>query len=130
MTSADVSDLAKGIDIQVQTEHLEHGLGDKDKYAFAYHITIRNTGDTTVQLINRYWLITDSNGKKTEVRGAGVVGEQPVLEPGGEFSYTSGAMLETPVGTMQGFYEMQTPSGEMFQAPIEVFRLAVPNLVN
>ena len=81
-------------------------------------------------MLRRYWSITDANGKHTEVRGDGVVGEQPELEPGSSYTYTSGAVLETPVGTMQGHYEMQTKDGSLFEAPIPLFRLAVPNVLN
>ena len=123
--------LAAQIQIKVNTQYL-HGRvpeGEK-KYAFAYKIDISNIGDEQVQLINRYWLITDANGKKTEVRGAGVIGEQPIIAAGQSFQYTSGAILDTPVGTMQGYYEMQGPNGDMFEAPIDVFGLAVPNVIN
>lgn len=119
------------IQISVNTEFLHNRLPDeKQKYAFAYHITIVNAGDTDVQLLNRYWLITDANGKTSEVQGAGVVGEQPVIPPGQKYQYTSGAILDTPVGSMQGYYEMQSTDGETFRAPIDVFSLAVPNLIN
>lgn len=118
------------ITIGVQTQYLKDRAPDPDKYTFAYKITISNNGLQRVQLINRYWLITDGNGKKTEVQGQGVVGEQPYIAEGESFQYTSGAILDTPVGTMQGFYEMQNDNGESFQAPIEVFRLAVPNSLN
>ncbi|NTS77450.1 Co2+/Mg2+ efflux protein ApaG [Catenovulum sp. SM1970] len=103
---------------------------DDDRYVFAYTITIENTGEKTAKLINRHWLITDSNGKKNEVHGSGVIGQQPVIEPGDSFQYTSGSVVETPVATMQGHYEMQTEDGSSFEAPIDVFRLAVPNILN
>lgn len=123
--------LAAQIKINVNTQYLQGRLPEGDKkYAFAYKIDISNLGDERVQLINRYWLITDANGKKTEVRGAGVVGEQPIIAAGESFQYSSGAILDTPVGTMQGYYEMQCPNGDMFEAPIDVFSLAVPNVIN
>ncbi|AWL10942.1 Protein ApaG [Saliniradius amylolyticus] len=103
---------------------------EQDQFAFAYHIRITNEGEQTVQLINRYWLITDGNGTHKEVAGSGVVGQQPQIAPGESYEYTSGAMLETPVGTMQGHYDMQTASGETFQAHIPVFTLADPKQVN
>jgi len=118
------------VDITVETQFLKNQIPDKDKYAFAYRIAIHNNGQQAVQLINRYWLITDGNGKKTEVQGAGVIGEQPHIQPSDSFQYTSGAVLDTPVGTMQGYYEMQREDGERFQAAINIFRLAVPNILN
>ena len=118
------------VDISVQTQYLKNQVPDKDKYVFAYKITVHNNGQQSLQLINRYWLITDGNGKKTEVEGAGVIGEQPHIKPDESFQYTSGAILDTPVGTMQGFYEMQREDGQRFQAPIKVFSLAVPNALN
>ena len=118
------------VDIKVETQYLENQSPNKDKYAFAYRITIQNNSQQSIQLLNRYWLITDGDGKKTEVQGAGVIGEQPHIQIGDSFQYTSGAVLDTPVGTMQGYYEMQSDDGEQFQAPIDVFSLAVPNAVN
>lgn len=100
------------------------------RYVFAYTITIKNLSTETVQLLKRYWLITDANGKETEVHGEGVIGEQPVLAPGASYSYTSGAVLETPVGTMQGHYEMTSQSQLSFKAAIPMFRLAMPNILN
>lgn len=101
-----------------------------NRYVFAYTITIKNLSTETVQLLRRYWLITDANGKETEVHGEGVVGEQPHLAPGASYSYTSGAVLETPVGTMQGHYEMASQSQLSFKAAIPLFRLAMPNILN
>ncbi len=118
------------VDITVQTQYLKNQIPDKDKYVFAYKISIQNNSQQSIQLINRYWLITDGNGKKTEVHGAGVIGEKPHIQPGDSFQYTSGAVLDTPVGTMQGYYEMQREDGERFQAAINVFSLAVPNVLN
>ena len=118
------------VDITVETQYLKDQIPDKSKYAFAYKISIHNNCQDTVQLINRYWLITDGNGKKTEVQGPGVIGEQPHIKSGDCFYYTSGAVLDTPVGTMQGHYEMQGEDGERFQAAISVFSLAVPNVLN
>ena len=119
------------VNVEVQTRHLpDHPASQKGQYAFAYQITITNHSDVSVQLINRYWLITDGAGKRSEVEGSGVVGKQPTLAPGEEFQYTSGAILDTPVGTMEGYYEMQGQDGEMVRVPIDVFRLAVPNSIN
>lgn len=93
--------------IQVQSVYVEsQSIPEEERYVFAYTITIRNLGRFNVQLLGRYWLITNSNGRQTEVQGEGVVGEQPLIPPGGEFQYTSGAILETPLGTMEGHYEM------------------------
>lgn len=101
-----------------------------ERYVFAYTITIRNLTSDHLQLMRRYWLITDANGKQTEVSGDGVVGEQPQLAPGSSYRYTSGAVLETPVGTMQGHYELLTPQKEQVNASIPLFRLAMPNILN
>jgi ApaG protein len=100
------------------------------RYVFAYTITIQNHSSEPIQLLRRYWLITDANGKQTEVEGDGVVGEQPNLAPGASYRYTSGAVLETPVGTMQGHYEMVTQQHQLFRAAIPLFRLAMPNILN
>lgn len=118
------------INVKVQTQYLSGHTNEKNQYPFAYKITITNNSDKMVQLKNRYWLITDGNGKKTEVHGEGVVGKQPYIKHGESFEYTSGAVLETPIGSMQGFYEMQNEMGDWFQAPIEVFSLTVPNTLN
>ena len=101
-----------------------------DRYVFAYTITILNTGAATAQLLSRHWIITDANGKVQEVVGDGVVGEQPHLQPGEGFRYSSGAILETPVGAMQGKYRMVADDGEHFDAPIAAFTLAVPGLLH
>lgn len=103
---------------------------DNNQYLFAYHITIRNEGPETVQLMARHWVITNGEGKAEDVRGPGVVGYQPTLKPGEEFQYTSGCPLPTPVGTMHGEFNMVTAKGEKFDARIEPFRLAVPRALN
>lgn len=100
------------------------------RFVFAYTITIANQSANTVKLLRRYWSITDANGKHTEVHGDGVVGEQPELAPGQSYTYTSGAVLETPVGTMEGYYEMKSADGADVRTPIPMFRLAVPNILN
>tara|TARA_R110002126_G_scaffold75469_33_gene188484 strand:- start:3725 stop:4102 length:378 start_codon:yes stop_codon:yes gene_type:complete len=102
----------------------------ENRFVFAYTITIENRSAEQVKLLKRYWLITDANGKQAEVYGDGVVGEQPELAPGCSYSYTSGAVLETPVGTMQGHYEMIDSNKQSFNAAIPVFRLAMPNILN
>ncbi|MEQ4530722.1 MAG: Co2+/Mg2+ efflux protein ApaG [Mixta sp.] len=117
--------------VQVQSFYVEsQSAPDEDRYVFAYTITIRNLGRDNVQLLSRYWLITNGNGRATEVQGDGVVGEQPHIAPGDEFQYTSGAVLETPMGTMQGHYVMIDDRGETFHVDIPVFRLAVPSRIH
>lgn len=119
------------ITIGVETAYLEDQSAPKnDQYAFSYTITIHNTGGQPAKLINRHWIITDANGKIEEVHGEGVVGEQPYLKPGEAFRYTSGAILDTPVGAMEGEYEMEADNGELFMAQIPPFSLAVPNRLN
>lgn len=100
------------------------------RYVFAYTITITNAGASPAKLLTRHWLITDANGKVQEVRGDGVVGEQPYLKPGESFRYTSGAMIETPVGTMQGEYTMRTDDGSHFDASIPRFTLSIPRTLH
>ena len=102
---------------------------EEDRYVFAYTITIRNEGQVAARLLTRHWVITDANGKVEEVRGDGVVGEQPYLKPGQGFRYSSGAVIETPVGSMQGTYQMLADDGVQFDAPIEPFRLAMPGIL-
>jgi ApaG protein len=119
------------IRIQVATSYVDHeSEPDSDRYVFAYTITISNSGDIPAQLISRHWVITDANGKVQEVNGDGVVGEQPKLNPGEEFRYSSGAVLETPVGAMQGLYRMEADGGDSFDALIAPFTLAVPGLLH
>jgi ApaG protein len=117
------------IEVKVETRYVEtESNPEADRYLFAYTITIRNTGSVPARLLRRHWLITDSNGNAHEVHGDGVVGEQPYLRPGEGFRYTSAAMLETPVGAMQGNYDMATDDGIEFQAEIPVFSLARPQI--
>ena len=103
---------------------------EDDRYVFAYTIRIHNAGPASAQLVARHWLITDANGKVQEVRGEGVVGEQPLLRPGEHFQYTSGAVLETCVGTMRGSYEMLSEDGSRFDAPIAPFTLSIPRTLH
>ncbi|MFW5444298.1 MAG: Co2+/Mg2+ efflux protein ApaG [Methylococcaceae bacterium] len=103
---------------------------DKSRYVFAYTITITNVGSKPATLLTRHWLITDSNGKIQEVKGDGVIGEQPYLKPGQSFCYTSGAMIETPVGVMQGKYLMISDSGDNFKALIPKFTLSIPRTLH
>jgi len=124
-------EVCSSIHIDVETQYIEGRFApEEEKYAFAYRISISNRGQEDFTLLNRYWLITDGNGKKSEVRGPGVVGEQPCIKAGSSFQYTSGAILDTPVGTMEGYYEMESSAGQMCKAPIAVFSLSVPNLIN
>ena len=117
--------------VQVQSVYIEaQSAPDEERYVFAYTVTIRNLGRESVQLLGRYWLITNGNGRETEVQGEGVVGVQPHIEPGNEYQYTSGAVLETPLGTMQGHYDMVDANGNPFSIDIPVFRLAVPALIH
>jgi len=119
------------IHIHIETAYLEAQSEPEDqRYVFSYTITIRNEGTQAAQLVSRHWLITDSNGKTQEVRGKGVVGEQPHLRPGQSFRYSSGAIIETPVGTVQGSYQMRSDEGLTFDAPIPAFRLALPGIVH
>ena len=119
------------IRIQVATDYVdEQSEPSSDRYVFAYTITITNNGDVPARLISRHWIITDANGKVQEVNGDGVVGEQPYLSPGEEFRYSSGAVLETPVGAMQGIYRMEADGGIAFDATIAPFTLAVPGLLH
>ena len=119
------------IAIDVATNYVdEQSEPEADRYVFAYTITISNHGDVPATLRSRHWIITDANGKVQEVNGDGVVGEQPHLNPGERFRYSSGAVLETPVGAMQGLYRMETDLGATFEAPIAPFTLAVPGLLH
>lgn len=119
------------IEVDVRTAYVEEQSDPaEDHYVFAYTITIRNTGESAARLISRHWLITDADGGVQEVFGEGVVGEQPFLRPGEDFSYTSGTTLPTPVGTMQGSYQMQSESGEQFDAIIAPFSLALPRILH
>lgn len=102
----------------------------QDRYVFAYTVTITNTGTIPAQLVSRHWVITDAENKVQEVRGLGVVGEQPLLKPGESFEYTSGTAINTPVGTMYGSYQMVAEDGEHFDAEVPVFTLAMPRVLH
>lgn len=102
----------------------------QDRYVFSYTITISNTGNVPAQLISRHWLITDAAGHVQEVRGLGVVGAQPLLQPEESFQYTSGCVLNTPVGTMQGSYQIVAEDGTQFETPIPAFTLAIPRILH
>ncbi|HET7269118.1 MAG TPA: Co2+/Mg2+ efflux protein ApaG [Oleiagrimonas sp.] len=118
-------------DIAVQTRFVpQQSRPDEQRFVFAYTITLRNTGDMPAQLLSRHWVISDANGKIEEVRGDGVIGEQPWLRPGDDYEYTSGAVLETAVGTMHGSYQMLADDGTRFDAPIAPFTLAIPRTLH
>lgn len=108
----------------------EHSNPAEDKFLFAYTVTIRNTGDVTAQLISRHWVITDAHNKVDDVQGLGVVGEQPVLQPGESFEYTSGCPIATPVGSMRGSYQCVAEDGTRFEAPIAEFMLSMPRTLH
>jgi ApaG protein len=119
------------VDVGAQSRFVSgQSAPDENRYVFAYTVTIVNTGSVAAQLKSRHWIITDAQGQVQEVRGEGVVGEQPHLQPGESFRYTSAAMLETPVGTMHGSYQMVADDGTRFDAPIPAFTLAMPNMVH
>ena len=118
-------------EIDVDTRFLdEQSAPEEDRYVFAYTIHIRNQGKVPARLLGRHWLITDGNGKVREVVGEGVVGEQPWLRPGEGFEYTSGAVLETDIGTMRGSYDVLADDGTRFAAPIPAFTLSVPRTLH
>jgi ApaG protein len=123
--------MSSPIRVSVETSYLpDQSDPGGQRYVFSYTITIQNDGSAPAKLLRRHWIITDANGKVQEVRGDGVVGEQPHLAPGQGFRYSSGAILDTPVGTMQGSYQMVTDEGDNFDAPIAPFRLAMPGILN
>jgi len=117
--------------VSVRTAYIENqSEPDQDRYAFSYTVTLHNNGCTPAQLISRHWIITDGDGKQQQVRGLGVIGEQPHLQPGEEYQYTSGTLLATPVGTMHGSYQMVAEDGVHFDAKIPSFTLAVPRALH
>jgi ApaG protein len=122
------SDTTRSINVTVKPFYLEdQSAPDQNRFVWAYHVRIENQGGETVQLRNRHWKITDGRGQVQEVRGPGVVGEQPVLGPGESFEYTSGTPLPTPSGIMVGSYEMETPGGESFWVRVPAFSLDSPH---
>jgi ApaG protein len=122
--------VTEGIRVTVEPMYIEEQSSpEEDRYTFAYFVIIANESDRRVQLRNRHWIITDGNGKVEEVKGPGVVGEQPILEAGGVHRYSSGAVLSTPVGTMEGTYEMHESGGRIFNADIPRFALHRPGVV-
>ena len=121
----------RGVRVEVRTAYVpERSSPQESHYFFAYRIRISNVGEETVQLMSRHWVISDGEGNMEDVRGPGVVGEQPVLEPGESFEYTSFCPLPTPIGSMHGTYRMVTAGGSGFDAEIAPFSLAVPTALN
>jgi ApaG protein len=119
------------IDVSAAMQYLaEQSDEAAGRFVFAYTITLRNTGSVAAQLVSRHWIITDAQGLVQEVRGLGVVGAQPLLEPGESFEYTSGASIATAVGTMKGSYQMVATDGTRFEAPIPEFTLSVPRVLH
>jgi ApaG protein len=127
MNEADINN----IKVDVETRYIEDQSNpEQNYYVFAYTITIQNKGQQSAQLLTRHWVITDSNQKVQEVRGDGVVGEQPLLKPGEQFVYTSGTMLETAMGTMKGSYQMLADDGSQFDATVDEFVLSTPRVLH
>ena len=123
--------ITKGIIVQVESFYLDsHSIPEENCYVFAYHIRIKNLSTRTVQLKRRHWIITDSSGEIKEVKGEGVVGDQPVLKPNEEYEYTSGSHIKSPVGAMEGTFQMESKDGEEFEVTIPCFTLAVPGKIN
>lgn len=119
------------IDVQVQTRFVpDQSAPNENRYVFAYTIKLHNAGLVPARLLTRHWVITDANGKVEEVFGEGVVGEQPWMRPGDDYEYTSGAVLETAVGTMHGSYQMMADDGTRFEAPIPIFTLSIPRTLH
>jgi ApaG protein len=119
------------IDVSVITRFLsEQSQPEQQRFAFAYTVTVQNNGRIPARLLSRHWVITDGDGKVEEIRGAGVVGEQPLIEAGQSHTYSSGTVMRTQVGNMQGSYEMLAEDGERFNAVIAPFRLAVPGALH
>ena len=127
--------MAESKKYQIKVQAAPHFLADQsdpaaERYVFAYTITLENTGTVAAQLISRHWIITDGQMRVQEVRGLGVVGEQPLLAPGESYEYTSGCQLETPVGTMRGSYQMVAADGTSFAANIPEFTLSIPRVLH
>ena len=119
------------VDVSVVTRYLpEQSQPEHDRFAFAYTITVKNNGSIPAKLLSRHWIITDGDGHTEEVRGAGVVGQQPLIKPGQAHTYSSGSVITTQVGTMQGSYQMLAEDGKRFNATIAPFRLAVPGALH
>jgi len=123
--------MINNITVLVTSQHLkDQSFPEELRFVFSYHVTIKNQGEQAARLLARHWIITDGNEKVQEVKGPGVIGETPVLQPGEQFEYSSAAILQTAVGTMQGNYQMIAEDGTEFLAVIDPFTLAVPNQVH
>ncbi|HWH86594.1 MAG TPA: Co2+/Mg2+ efflux protein ApaG [Pseudomonas sp.] len=126
-----MSDSRYQVDVSVVTHYLaDQSQPEHDRFAFAYTITVQNNGEIAAKLLSRHWVITDGNGHVEQVRGEGVVGEQPLIAAGESHTYTSGTVMITKVGTMQGTYQMLADDGKHFDAVIKPFRLAVPGALH
>jgi ApaG protein len=122
---------ANHIDIKTTTAYLsEQSLPEEERFIFSYTVTISNNSDESIKLLTRSWQITDANGDVSTVEGPGVIGQTPNIAPAASFTYTSGSMFKTPVGTMEGHYQMRSKNGQLLQVNIPVFRLAIPNILN
>jgi ApaG protein len=122
-----MSDPRYQIDVSVVTRYLpEQSQPEQNRFAFAYTVTVSNNGQVPAKLLSRHWIITNGDGRVQEVRGAGVIGQQPLIEPGHSHTYSSGTVMSSRVGTMQGSYQMLAEDGKRFDATIAPFRLAVP----
>ena len=124
-------ELNESIRVSVETEYLDEQSVPEDKrFVFAYHIAINNKGEQAATLRTRHWFITDGNNEMQEVKGDGVVGEQPTIDPGETYRYSSGSVLATEVGSMRGYYVMEADDGTLFHATVPVFTLAIPSALN
>ena len=124
-------DIEKLVKINTQVHFIEEQSDQyQDRFVFSYVITIENNSAKTLQLMSRSWLITDADGNKVSVEGDGVVGQQPIIQSGQRYRYTSGSIIKTPIGTMEGFYTMKDLQGGLFKVEIPVFSLAIPNILN
>ena len=131
MSTEPVRDKKYSVDVTAQAFYLpDQSDEENDQYVFAYTIRITNTGDVAVKVISRHWIITDADSQVQEVRGMGVVGEQPTINPGESFEYTSGSSLPTMVGTMRGTYQLTAGDGTRFEAAIPEFTLSVPRVLH
>ncbi|MBA6389502.1 Co2+/Mg2+ efflux protein ApaG [Colwellia sp. BRX10-3] len=119
------------IQVSVVSDYIaQQSVEAEHQFVFSYTITVTNNGEETVQLLSRYWLITDANGDSSTVTGEGVIGQQPFIKAGQSFTYTSGCILKSPLGNMQGHYQMQINSATLVQVEVPLFRLAKPNILN
>lgn len=129
--NSDKVTMASDIEISVISHYIaQQSIEAEQQFVFSYTITVTNHSGETIQLLSRYWLITDANGDANTVSGEGVIGQQPFIKANESFTYTSGCILKSPLGNMQGHYQMQTKSGTLVQVEIPVFRLAKPNILN